>query len=203
MNDWEIETYATLFAGRTDGRGCSVEGCNSPVKSRGLCNAHYQRLRRYGDPTFVPSAATTRKCRTPGIEVNDAGRTCTNCRAFKPWDCFYLLKTGRNGREARCKSCKNAAKTAWGKANPEAKRRMDKSTYVKRKFGLTLAEYETLVASPCDICGSVENIVLDHCHQTGRVRGPLCNDCNSGLGFFGDSPSRLEAAAAYLRRVKR
>lgn len=29
---------------------CRVEGCDGPVLSRGLCNAHYLRLRRYGDP---------------------------------------------------------------------------------------------------------------------------------------------------------
>lgn len=29
---------------------CRLNGCGRPVRSRGLCNAHYLRLRRYGDP---------------------------------------------------------------------------------------------------------------------------------------------------------
>lgn len=29
---------------------CSIDGCDSPTKGLGYCNAHYIRLRKYGDP---------------------------------------------------------------------------------------------------------------------------------------------------------
>lgn len=50
----------------------------------------------------------------------------------------------------------------------------------------------------CVICGSVENLVVDHCHKTNVVRGMLCNHCNRGLGHFKDDPELLEFARMYL-----
>ena len=42
---------------------------------------------------------------------------------------------------------------------------------------------------PCDLCGKPvhKNWQLDHCHETGKFRGWLCNGCNTGLGGIGDS----------------
>lgn len=35
-------------------RGCLVEGCEKRARSRGWCGAHYERWRRWGDPTYYP-----------------------------------------------------------------------------------------------------------------------------------------------------
>ncbi|NCW69338.1 MAG: hypothetical protein EBV86_12360, partial [Marivivens sp.] len=34
-------------------KACSIEGCDKPADSHGMCGMHAQRMRRYGDPHYV------------------------------------------------------------------------------------------------------------------------------------------------------
>jgi len=58
-----------------------------------------------------------------------------------------------------------------------------------------------LQKSNCEICGSSENLVIDHNHKTNVVRGRLCNHCNRGLGHFLDNMDLLELAIKYLKKT--
>lgn len=73
---------------------------------------------------------------------------------------------------------------------------------------MTLEQFmRTVYALPrqCAICGvgfalaeTPSDWVIDHCHQTGRIRGLLCSRCNLGIGLFADSADVLERARTYL-----
>ena len=55
----------------------------------------------------------------------------------------------------------------------------------------------------CDICGrhpQTRRLSVDHNHITQEVRGLLCYKCNIAMGWFDDSPERLNAAIGYLSR---
>ncbi len=41
-------------------------------------------------------------------------------------------------------------------------------------------------------------LAVDHCHDTGFVRGLLCNRCNVGIAQFGDNPDNIQKAIDYL-----
>jgi hypothetical protein len=79
-----------------------------------------------------------------------------------------------------------------------------------RKYGLTVEDYERMAGQQsglCAICSRRPNVaedsetailIVDHCHETGRVRGLLCGPCNRGIGHLADDTSRLRAAVEYL-----
>lgn len=86
----------------------------------------------------------------------------------------------------------------WRQLNPEQRRLLDRRSRIKRKFGLSIEEYEAALTRDCAICGSEDRLVLDHDHTSGQVRQALCSSCNTGLGMFGEDRDRLRAAIAYL-----
>ena len=94
----------------------------------------------------------------------------------------------------------------WAKNNKQRIR----DTKLKVKFGITLKEKEQLFEDQgkcCAICKATQNNKnrdwdVDHCHDTGAVRGVLCSNCNRGLGLFQDSPEYLLNAHTYLNKWK-
>lgn len=116
---------------------------------------------------------------------------CTGCKAFKPVAEFWKHKKGASGLCGRCKACM----AATSKANRAAMRHRAKTVY-----GLTLEEYDDLKSRSnfCPICGSAEELHLDHNEQTGKVREFICGKCNRGLGMFNHNPELLMAAARYM-----
>lgn len=82
---------------------------------------------------------------------------------------------------------------------------------LRRVYGITLADYERMLAEQgghCAICTATvadaraTALHVDHDHTTGRVRGLLCTNCNKGLGHLGDDPVRLHRAVEYLARAR-
>jgi hypothetical protein len=80
-----------------------------------------------------------------------------------------------------------------------------KRNALQRRYGLTDADYLALIDEQdrCPICGVEfdQNVKphIDHDHATGKVRGLLCNNCNTGLGMFKDNSEFLLKAIEYLK----
>ena len=92
--------------------------------------------------------------------------------------------------------------------NPQVYKKKDFTTNIAR-FGFTEDSFFELYHAQnesCAICGLhnddskyVRNLHIDHCHETGLVRGLLCHGCNTGLGAFSDDVKLLEEAVKYLK----
>jgi hypothetical protein len=127
-----------------------------------------------------------------------------------------IEKSRRQYAENRDRRIESARK--WRIANGErikATRRLraerDRELWLKNHFGITLADYDAMLerqGGGCAICGcrrskNGKRLAVDHCHVTGDVRGLLCDNCNRGLGYFGDNSERLTKAAEYLTNARR
>lgn len=65
--------------------------------------------------------------------------------------------------------------------------------------GLTRAESKKLrKGRKCCICGVRKKLHIDHNHDTGKIRGVLCSQCNTGIGMLKESPAILGSAIQYL-----
>lgn len=134
-------------------------------------------------------------------------RWCRECRDFQPVDAFH----GDPARQKSSGLCKEHRRVL---CRTQGVRDSVKNIGLRR-FGLTLEDYRQMLESQsglCAICnrpetqkhqgGAVKHLAVDHCHQTGRVRGLLCADCNRLLGIVEDDPIRLQSAISYLLRYR-
>jgi Autographiviridae endonuclease VII len=160
-------------------------------------------------------------------------KRCKQCDETKPLDDFYRDSGCRDGHRPECKRCNLARRKAayradpapvierakrWQAENPEryAQRQReyresgkkaiaDRKSHLKRKYGLTVEQYEAMLDAQggvCFICRETPGdlpLHVDHDHTTGDVRGLLCIRCNNALGLFQESPALFQAAADYLR----
>lgn len=100
----------------------------------------------------------------------------------------------------------------WKKNNPEKVRLKNRKLQVLKTYGMNWESYVSLynqAEGRCQICsafvelaakgkGTTKAACVDHCHETGEVRGILCRACNVGIGHLGDSKERIWNAYKYL-----
>lgn len=101
---------------------------------------------------------------------------------------------------------------AYQRAYRAATPKLEKARALRGSFGLSLEDYNQMLEAQggvCAICrqpethkrnGRLKALAVDHHHGSGKIRGLLCSDCNTGIGKLKDDPKILFAAAEYLRK---
>jgi len=91
--------------------------------------------------------------------------------------------------------------------NKLAKKMSDRSTYLNRKYKITIEAFNAMVLAQnnkCKICNKHGShttnkiLYIDHDHNSGKIRGLLCNMCNLALGYAMDSVNTLQKCVEYL-----
>jgi hypothetical protein len=127
--------------------------------------------------------------------TNDT-KACNRCGQVRQLDGFHKQHTRPDGRRSICKECLSA------QARPYL---------LSKRFGLSESDFSALLASQgngCALCGVAkpggrwENFHVDHCHETGKVRGILCYRCNVAIGQLGDNEAGMARALAYITGTK-
>lgn len=147
--------------------------------------------------------------------MRDQSAVCAQCEQEVP------ASELSSRRANKCRTCRNAYHREWRRRNAEAHRATVKryrtsakgaatthARLLRAKYGLRPDDFERMLSeqgSACAICREAfaDNAppCIDHCHDTGRVRGLLCRACNAALGGFGDDSAIVTAALAYLTRT--
>ena len=130
------------------------------------------------------------------------GRNCTVCGEFKEANNYTLERDSKAYKgiamRSQCKPCREHIK--W-------------KTFIKRTYGIDAETYYEMLEKQnykCAICGIAGNnnavrskMFIDHCHESGEVRGLLCSKCNMALGNFNDDIETLKSAIDYLAKFER
>jgi hypothetical protein len=104
-----------------------------------------------------------------------------------------------------CRQCNNFQAREYRRNNPNSQ----PAYYRKSKYGITDAEFNSLLKNQnnvCAICRQSESksrykhLSVDHNHETGKIRGLLCSNCNTGIGLLKESTEILSSAIEYLSK---
>lgn len=128
-------------------------------------------------------------------------KLCTACQQFKPLASFNKNKEGKFGKHSICRKC-TSERSKYRYANGDSY-----AVRLKKLYGLSVDEYEQMYAEAngkCQVCSTPEEelskrLAVDHCHQTGKIRGLLCSKCNTALGQLNDNLETISALYSYLK----
>ena len=149
-------------------------------------------------------------------------KVCRKCGEAKPISEFreFRNKGKISGRRHVCRKCERwkppkGYGNKYHKTKPyidarkkyresEHGKRKERDSHFRRKYNITLEQYDKMAEQQkglCILCGLPEigrRLAVDHNHQTGKVRGLLCHQCNCCIGFIENKNLSIKKIQKYL-----
>lgn len=144
--------------------------------------------------------------------ANPHNKVCRRCLEEMTADKFGRNRWRKDGLNHYCKRCNVLNTRESEKRHPHLKARFIKSWHknsikrekkrsIKQRF-LRESRFRPMFNQQdgrCAICGSQGvKLCIDHCHKTGKIRGLLCNYCNTAIGSLFDDPEIMKKAIEYV-----
>jgi hypothetical protein len=143
-------------------------------------------------------------CVTCGAEkdsIKFKGRKCYPCYLQHE----YTLRKSRPKSDDYLEK-KRMHASNWQRNNKEKVARIAREVNYKKKYGITIEQYEKMLAKQNNVCAICDKpcstgrfLAVDHDHTTGAVRALLCQNCNVAIGFLGEDTDRMAKAIEYLQ----
>jgi hypothetical protein len=173
---------------------CSMCGMRLNGRSKRFCTLCFHP-RSDGEARSAYNARYQRALRSLSSKIAGADE-CHHCGVS-----LGITHPNRKYCSTRC------LKAAYRLRHPDKPHNPPRGERILRKYGITEQQFNEMFVAQgerCAICGTSDprdrwgRFHIDHCHETGRVRGLLCGPCNIALGHMNDDPVRLSAAARYI-----
>ena len=176
-------------------QGAAWRSANRPA----IKEKHKRNIR-----SFDPAAAKLLRDAHPTMV-----QKCSLCKKEKPFPDFCLSRSRKIGLSSVCRPCTKIKSEEWRKKYPERFTSVVRRRNRLKKYGLTDAAFKALLSSQGSKCAVCRDEIsegsfrchVDHDHDTGAVRGILCNKCNAGIGMLQESADVVRAALEYLLRA--
>lgn len=147
-------------------------------------------------------------------------KKCTLCKKIKELADFVRNNGKGDGFACWCKLCHRKKSKAWRINNLEKSRKIVKDwrkrnpnsyrqSSLRKNYGINSADYDLLLkkqGGKCAICLTDNDypnrkfLCVDHVKDTLKIRGLLCNRCNSAIGLLSHNIDKLKNAIKYLQR---
>lgn len=155
--------------------------------------AHYRAIK---DQARLPEC---KNCGAPIVGRRRNAQSCSN-------RCNVTTRQAERRRAARSGlQCDNCGIVFNGVRKDQrfcATRCRNRFHHLMNQYGMSHEDFQNLLARQnhrCGICDeSKHQWHIDHCHDTGNVRGVLCHQCNVLLGYARDNVDTLRRAIDYL-----
>ena len=133
-------------------------------------------------------------------------KRCPICGKLKERSEYWKWKSRKDGLAAYCIPCFAERNAKWNKDNPEKSLNVRRAVKRKIDFGMSKDQYGQMLIDQDNLCAICKKesgweAAVDHCHNTGEIRGLLCRNCNLGLGGFKDNIETIRKAIKYVKNM--
>lgn len=184
------------------------------------CCRHHMRLSKYGLDHAAVAALLERQrhaCAICGVRIDDRTLRVDHCHATgvvrgllcDPCNLGLGLLEDESTTLRRMADYLEQADTGLV-ASPQISYTVGDSLADHHRFytyGLTPAQFRSLKDAQDGVCACCRrlrvtrrapDLVVEHCHGTGRIRGLTCQFCNRAIAIFVEDAARIRQAATYL-----